>query len=127
MPAKEEDHSHSSQGGSPSGQSPDTAGNANAARKPTRKRVARCAALELLPPLPDSAREAAVSMLGCGAWVVHVDHHACLPTSTSTRGVSCASLAGTAMNPAFQCSSVLWAESRKIPKGENLAVNVSTR
>ncbi|GFR73508.1 hypothetical protein ElyMa_005732000 [Elysia marginata] len=37
--SEEEDHSHSSQGGSPSGQSPDTAGNANAARKPTRKRA----------------------------------------------------------------------------------------
>ncbi|CAL1541467.1 unnamed protein product, partial [Lymnaea stagnalis] len=38
MPAKEEEHSHSSHANSPNSQSPDTAGSANAAKKPTRKR-----------------------------------------------------------------------------------------
>ncbi|XP_059148505.1 paired box protein Pax-6-like isoform X2 [Physella acuta] len=79
MPAKEEDHSHSSHTNSPNSQSPDTAGSANAAKKPTRKRdfdafSAGHSGVNQLGgvfvngrPLPDSTRQRIVELAHSGA------------------------------------------------------------
>ncbi|XP_035828251.1 putative uncharacterized protein DDB_G0277255 [Aplysia californica] len=75
MPAKEEEHSSPSHAGSPNSQSPDTAGNANAAKKPTRKRgenghsgVNQLGGVFVNGrPLPDSTRQRIVELAHSGA------------------------------------------------------------